>query len=159
MVLRLLGKPPVEIVLFVTGKLSMYAVWLVFLFRLFQFIIGVFEVPPVRLFTATVLFLFGVLIIALSVVDMGASLRLGLPKKETALVTDGLYRYSRNPMYVGFYLLAIAAVIFTFDLRVLIFSLYALFVHHTIVISEERFLRDRFGKKYLSYAKRVRRYF
>lgn len=93
-----------------------------------------------------------------SFLNLGASTRIGLPKEETKLKTNGIYRISRNPMYLGVYCFNFAVCIYTANLWVLLISLLAMLLHHKIILGEEAFLRDRFGKDYENYSKQVRRY-
>jgi len=77
----------------------------------------------------------------------------------TALVADGPFRFTRNPMYVGmtvFYLaIAIATRVAWF--LVLLVPVLAL-MHWGVVLREERYLRGKFGAPYDEYRRRVRRY-
>lgn len=82
------------------------------------------------------------------------------PTAPTArLITGGLYRYSRNPMYLGMVLmLAGIAVYFgtvPFYAAVL---LYAVLIDRHFCHFEEQKLRDTFGEEYDRYAGRVRRW-
>ena len=82
---------------------------------------------------------------------------LPLPKM---LVTDGVFRWTRNPGYLGM-LIALfgGALIFAFDwLLILIVPTWVL-LHLAVVRHEERYLRQRFGKAYRDYMKRAPRYF
>ncbi|MEM7262524.1 MAG: isoprenylcysteine carboxylmethyltransferase family protein [Planctomycetota bacterium] len=75
------------------------------------------------------------------------------------LVTDGVYRRSRNPMYVSLGLIAIGVVLLwnmTWPLLALI-GLFAV-MNLWIVRSEERHLAARFGEEYDAYRRRVRRW-
>ena len=78
------------------------------------------------------------------------------PKK---LVVRGLYRYVRNPMYVGVLLVLIGEVLL---LRSIVLIWYALawlaIVHVNILVYEERYLQFRFGESYTEYRKKVRRW-
>jgi protein-S-isoprenylcysteine O-methyltransferase Ste14 len=75
------------------------------------------------------------------------------------LVVRGLYRYTRNPMYVGV-LLVILGWAVLFRARALV--LYALSVgtcfHLFIVLYEERHLQKEFGAEYAAYRRRVGRW-
>ncbi len=77
---------------------------------------------------------------------------------ETGLNTAGLYRLSRNPMYVGYfvYFLGCAALArsWVLLLALLVFQVSA----HWIILSEERWCLQRFGGEYAAYMARVRRY-
>ncbi len=82
-----------------------------------------------------------------------------LPLPKT-LVTDGVFRWTRNPGYLGM-LIALfgGALIFAFDwLLILILPTWVL-LHLAVVRHEEHYLRQRFGKAYLDYTKRAPRYF
>jgi protein-S-isoprenylcysteine O-methyltransferase Ste14 len=78
---------------------------------------------------------------------------------STVIVTHGLYRFSRNPMYVGF---ALA----TFGVAVLANSLWTLLavpislilVDRLIITKEEAYLARKFGEEYLRYKASVRRW-
>jgi protein-S-isoprenylcysteine O-methyltransferase Ste14 len=76
------------------------------------------------------------------------------------LVTAGLYRYSRNPMYVSVLLIVLGWAV-SFDVRGLYW--YALFVaiafHLRVVLGEEPWLASTHGAGWDDYAKRVRRWF
>ena len=81
------------------------------------------------------------------------------PERASALVTGGVYRITRNPMYVGmaFVLLAWAvnlASVLPF-LGVVVFVLY---ITRLQIVPEERVLKDLFGDAYSRYAARVRRW-
>lgn len=79
------------------------------------------------------------------------------PKK---LVIDGLHRYSRNPMYIG-YLFIFFGIAFLFG-HALLFA-YAIFMtisfHFAVMLVEEPELKKRFGKEYEAYLKQVPRWF
>jgi protein-S-isoprenylcysteine O-methyltransferase Ste14 len=79
--------------------------------------------------------------------------------EQTALVTNGIYRYSRNPAASGFDLFYIGLAV-TFCNWVLIFvSLMGLIQIHLQIIEEEKHLSGHFGEAYRIYNKRTPRYF
>jgi protein-S-isoprenylcysteine O-methyltransferase Ste14 len=80
-----------------------------------------------------------------------------LPTK--ALVTDGLYAHTRNPMYVGFFcVLAALAFAFASDWCFVTLVVFALVNHVGVVMREERYLEGLFGEEYRAYKARVPRY-
>ena len=80
------------------------------------------------------------------------------PWETTALVTAGMYRYSRNPMYLGLVLLTIAATIFFGTwLGIVIVVAFIFLLNLLQIIPEEEALLDIFGEEYVEYKKKVRR--
>jgi len=75
------------------------------------------------------------------------------------LVTTGLYKFSRNPMYVGVTLILIGEAIFFQSVVLLIYSLsiFIAFNIFTILVEEPR-LRNNFGEEYKKYCDKVRRW-
>ena len=81
------------------------------------------------------------------------------PSETTALVTDGMYRYSRNPMYLGLVLLNIAATIFFGTwFGIIIVATFIFLLNLLQIIPEEEALLDIFGEEYIEYKKKVRRW-
>ena len=81
------------------------------------------------------------------------------PSETTALVTVGMYRYSRNPMYLGLVLLNIAATIFFGTwLGIIIVATFIFLLNLLQIIPEEEALLDIFGEEYIEYKKKVRRW-
>ena len=81
------------------------------------------------------------------------------PQNTTSLVTTGIYRWSRNPMYLG---LAVALTGFAAYLSAA-WSLpgpvlFILYVNRFQIRPEERILSERFGAEYETYTRRVRRW-
>jgi protein-S-isoprenylcysteine O-methyltransferase Ste14 len=76
-----------------------------------------------------------------------------------ALVTTGLYRQTRNPMYLGMTLLYFGLAVLLHSIVALLLLPVVLIVTQTQVIArEERYLEARFGDDYRTYKSRVRRW-
>ena len=152
------GKPPIQPILYFTGKTAGYLAWLFFFLTFMRF--G-FERYYASFLTGllTVIFLStGCLMLILSSVFLGNSIRIGLPVEETRLKTGGIYRYTRNPMYVGFHMVTLSAMIYSLNPWIILPGFYSFYVYHLIILGEEKFLEKRFGEKYILYRQTVRRY-
>jgi protein-S-isoprenylcysteine O-methyltransferase Ste14 len=81
------------------------------------------------------------------------------PQKTSALVTSGIYRFSRNPMYVGLVGLLLAWAAYLQALWPLAGPiLFVFYINRFQIEPEERLLAQRFGEEYKSYKARVRRW-
>ncbi len=79
--------------------------------------------------------------------------------ESTTLVTSGLYRVSRNPMYLGMALvLAGAAVRFGSLSAWLPLPAFVWIIQRRFILNEERFLENTHGDAYRAYRERVRRW-
>jgi len=80
-------------------------------------------------------------------------------KPASALITDGPYRFSRNPAYVALTLWYLGIGVLLHNGWVLLLAIPVLLVMDQRVIrSEERHLEARFGDQYLHYKCQVRRW-
>ena len=80
-------------------------------------------------------------------------------EQASALVTDGIFRYSRNPMYVGFTIVLIGWVVCLAAPWALIGPLgFVFFINRFQIIPEERMMHAKFGDAYNGYRARVRRW-
>ena len=76
------------------------------------------------------------------------------------LVTDGPYRFSRNPMYLGLVLAGIGAALVSASLSALVLAAaFATTVRCWYIAFEERAMRRQFGDAYEAYCRQVRRWF
>ena len=80
-------------------------------------------------------------------------------RPPTGLVTDGFFRWSRNPMYLGFVLMTagVAVVIGTLT-PLLVAAAFAVVCDRWYVRFEERAMRTTFGEAYDAYCRRTRRW-
>ncbi len=82
------------------------------------------------------------------------------PKEPTiAIVTDGLYHYSRNPIYVSFIIGFIGLSLMN-DAPMMLLMVIPLFYTLAlgVIIPEEEYLEEKFGDEYLDYKKKVKRW-
>lgn len=89
--------------------------------------------------------------------------RAGTPLKpyeiSEHLVTDGLFAYSRNPVYVGMILGLSGIVVILGTLSpALVVPVFAYIIRSRFIAVEERMLKERFGDAYRDYTSAVRRW-
>lgn len=81
------------------------------------------------------------------------------PQSSSALVKSGIYRRTRNPMYLGFLLILIGLAILTANLvAFLILPAFALYMNQFQIKPEERALTSIFGDEFRAYCSSVRRW-
>ena len=105
--------------------------------------------------------IFGILSIIfflLATITMRNNWRVGIPEEKTSLVINGIYKWSRNPAFVGFDLLYISNTILFFNIPLLITSIFAIGLLHLQVLQEEQHMLKTFGKEYKEYKKHTLRY-
>jgi len=80
-------------------------------------------------------------------------------KPTTALVTEGPYRYSRNPIYVALTLLYLGVAFLVNALWILLLVVPVLLVmRYGVIAREEAYLTRKFGDAYRQYTAQVRRW-
>ena len=79
--------------------------------------------------------------------------------KSTALITEGFYKYTRNPMYVGMnsFLLGLL-IILNNPINFIYLVIFFFIVRNLFVIKEEVQMLETFGEEYLAYKNNVRRW-
>lgn len=81
------------------------------------------------------------------------------PSKASRLVTDGVFRVSRNPMYLGLLLLLIGWAVWLGSISPLVVPpLFVFAITVVQIIPEERALNRNFGEEYVSYRRSVARW-
>ncbi|MBX2807007.1 MAG: isoprenylcysteine carboxylmethyltransferase family protein [Cellvibrionaceae bacterium] len=81
------------------------------------------------------------------------------PSKASALVTTGVYRFSRNPMYLAFSgILVSAALISNLPALVLSAPLFILYMNKFQIGPEEDIMAAKFGESFVDYKRKVRRW-
>ncbi|WP_072998376.1 methyltransferase family protein [Mariniphaga anaerophila] len=158
--MNLIGKTTINPLLFYSGKISGYVTWIAFIAPLTGISVPGLNSAQSNLqtYVSLALAIPAFILITVSLMNLGKSTRLGLPKNKTELKTHGVYKLSRNPMYLGFNLLTISSMVFTLNLSIIVLGVYSIWVYHLIIIGEEKFLQNRFGNSFINYKKRSRRY-
>jgi protein-S-isoprenylcysteine O-methyltransferase Ste14 len=81
------------------------------------------------------------------------------PERASAFVSNGIYRFTRNPMYLGLLLVLFGVAIFLWSLPALIgLPAFIGYIWRFQIVPEERVLEQMFGAQYVEYKRRVRRW-
>lgn len=79
------------------------------------------------------------------------------PADASILVTSGIYRFTRNPMYLGILFMLIAWGLYLGNILSLLFIIaFVFYIHRFQIRPEERFLEDKFGAEFVLYKTKVR---
>jgi protein-S-isoprenylcysteine O-methyltransferase Ste14 len=114
------------------------------------------SLPPIAGWITGILGLVGMLA---AQAGMGVAFRVGLDESETpGLVTTGLHRVSRNPVYVFSVLYLVGVSLWVPCVGVLLGLVAIAAAIHGLVLEEERFLAAALGPEFEAYRGRVRRY-
>ncbi|MGO2387344.1 MAG: methyltransferase family protein, partial [Psychrobacter sp.] len=81
------------------------------------------------------------------------------PEKSTNLVTSGIYRYTRNPMYLGLVLVLLGwAFYLSHLLPFMLVPVFMIYMTRFQIQPEEKMMAQKFGREYQVYLSRVRRW-
>ena len=154
--MKIIGKTPINPLVFYSGKFSGYVSWVLLLMSAFS----TSDSGQIYLqkWISLVFLFFGLLLTIVSLINLGKSTRLGIPTENTEFKTKGLYKISRNPMYLGFDMITISAIAYLNSIVIIILGAYSILVYHFIIVAEEKFLEKRFSTQFINYKKTVRRY-
>ena len=80
-------------------------------------------------------------------------------KKVNKLITTGIYKYSRNPMYLGLLMIVTSTSLFYLNIiSITTPFLFYFWINRFQIKREEIFLTEKFGKEYLLYKTKTRRW-
>ncbi len=117
---------------------------------------------PYRQIVSVIILIIGLIVIVSPVVDFIKSKTTVNPvkfKNVNRLVTNGIYRYSRNPMYLGMILIIISTTVYYLNfLSVFSPLIFYIWINKFQINREETFLEDKFGSEYLEYKSKTRRW-
>ena len=81
------------------------------------------------------------------------------PHKSTSLITNDIYKYSRNPMYFGYLLILLSSSVYLGNvLSIIIIPLFIFIINFIQIKPKEEALKDLFGPNYDEYLLKVRRW-
>ena len=112
-------------------------------------------------YSGAIVFLIGFVIMLWCIINFAIKGRGTLSPVDPTkrLVVAGLYKFSRNPMYVGVTLMLIGEAIFFHSVELWVYSLFVLLAFNIFaILVEEPRLRKDFGEEYKDYCKKVRRW-
>jgi protein-S-isoprenylcysteine O-methyltransferase Ste14 len=153
------GRPPIHAMTFYLGKLCGCVCILFILLDASGLELVPYEIPLYLRAVTCVLLIAGVYISILSMHKLDEDLISGLPEDNiNALQTHGVFGMSRNPLYLGFYMIAIASMISVPHPINIASCILGILIHHKVVLEEEKYLAAELGDQYVEYIERVRRY-
>jgi protein-S-isoprenylcysteine O-methyltransferase Ste14 len=101
----------------------------------------------------------GLLLFLWSLISFRQSFRVGIDADHPdRLITDGVFAFSRNPIYVAFAIILIGEFLIFPNWISLIYLVAATWLFHRQVLREEEYLGGHYGQAYAEYRRRVRRY-
>ena len=115
-----------------------------------------------RLAAAIVLGLLGVATIAAGVLEFNrasTTVNPHTPESSSSIVTGGIYRFTRNPMYLGMLLMLLGWTAYLANVAAAVFAiLFVAYITRYQIAPEERILSEKFGAPYEAYVRTVRRW-
>jgi protein-S-isoprenylcysteine O-methyltransferase Ste14 len=101
----------------------------------------------------------GLLLLLWSLISFKQSFRIGIDTdRPDTLITSGIFAFSRNPIYVAFALILIGEFLIFPNWVFLAYIAGSMLLVHRQVLREEDYLKAHYGREYLDYCNRVRRY-
>ena len=126
----------------------------VFLPMIVSFVYAIFlpmQLGTIWLYSGLLIFLFGMVFTVVAVLNFASS-----PKDE--VITKRLYRFSRNPMYIGLLLMQFGLGIACSSWLYLLLTVVLMILLNAVLPSEERYCLYRYGDDYRKYMNRTPRW-
>ena len=132
-------------------RVAFYVYQMTILFLLIYLFFSRIKFNTIFNFIGLIIFLIGTILYIKSIIDFAKP-------QDNGINRNGLYKYSRNPMYVAFFLYFLgASLLINSSLYFLILGIFQVSVHF-LILSEERWCIEKFGSEYEEYMKDIRRY-
>ena len=143
--------PPLALVLIAAGLMSLFAYFVPI------------ELPiPAPAIVAGALGLAGAIVAIAGVVAFKkhkTTVNPFTPERSSSLVASGIYKYTRNPMYLGFFLLLAGwAALLSNLVALALLPAFIAYMNRFQIQPEERALKQQFGTEFQTYMQRVRRW-
>ncbi len=101
----------------------------------------------------------GIILMAFTLVSFGKSFRVGIDEDHPdKLITTGVFAYTRNPIYVAFISVFAGQFLIFPSSIMLAYLIGAGWLINRQILREEDFLKAHYGKEFIEYCGRVRRY-
>ena len=109
----------------------------------------------------------GILLIVIALVILNLALREfdknnedPIPTTSSKLIIDkNIYSYSRNPMYLGLLIMQVGIGMLLSIVHIIFFTFFTFIIlKYYVILPEEKYLENKFGKTYYEYKKSVRRW-
>jgi protein-S-isoprenylcysteine O-methyltransferase Ste14 len=155
----ILAKPPIPLIFFLSAKFLAFVSCLFIPLGVLWPDLKWYSIPAYLSWLAPGLFIAGSLLAITAMKKLDDDLIFGLPDGDiNHLQTDGIYKISRNPLYLGFFMIIVSSWLsvpnpFNFGAGGV-----AILIHHLIILKEEKFLLAKNGSEYLAYMRKTGRY-
>ena len=155
----ILADPPLNLIIFLFAKVLAFVSCLFIPLGVLWPELKWYSMPGYLSWLAPGLFVTGSLLAITAMKKLGDDLIFGLPDGDiNHLQTEGIYKISRNPLYLGFFMIIVSSwlsVPHPFNIGV---GGIAILIHHVIILKEEKFLLAKNGSEYLAYMRKTGRY-
>ena len=152
------GKSPINKYLFILAKLTMIVPWIAILIRSYTPKWIPYDFYNILVWISISLLLSGFMIVIIAYISLGRHTKFGLPTEKTKLITAGIFKFSRNPMYLGLFMMLVGSIIYYPHWILILNCVIAVIIHHKVVLGEEKFLKKTFGNDWEQYLKTSKRY-
>lgn len=151
-----IGKSTIAAPVLILGKLSLLGCWVYYAIA----VAGVINTTDNDFFqfAAGLLGATGITIMTAGILGLGKSISVGLPDETISLKTYGIFRITRNPVYMGSHLLCAGSCLLTMNILNYVLFAAAVIIHHFIIIKEEEFLEQTFKSEWIEYKAKTPRY-
>jgi|APIni6443716594_1056825.scaffolds.fasta_scaffold292999_1 protein-S-isoprenylcysteine O-methyltransferase Ste14 len=157
--IHILANPPLNLVVFLFAKILAFVSCLFIPLGVLWPELKWYSIPGYLSWLAPGLFVTGSLLAITAMKKLGDDLIFGLPDGDIShLQTEGIYKISRNPLYLGFFMIIVASWLSVPNPFNIGAGGIAIVIHHVIILKEERFLIAKNGSEYLAYMRKTGRY-
>jgi len=152
------GKAPINRYLFLLAKITYFLPWLGAFMEALKPDTTLISNTGIIPWIAMFLLITGYAIMWLSYIQLGKYTRFGLPTGESKLITSGIYKNCRHPMYLALYLMIIGITFYFSHWFIIICCVVTIIIHHYILMAEEKFMASIFEKDWNNYTMRSKKY-
>ena len=153
-----IGKSPINRFLFIITKISFLVPWaFAFAGALKPELLPEYFSNSMA-WVAIILIIIGFVIEIAGYVSLGIYTRFGLPTSESRLITSGIFKYCRHPMYLGLFIMIIGTTIYFPHWIAITCCVITIILHHKVALAEEKYMANIFSNDWEEYKKGSKMY-